>query len=108
MLSNHVPNHPKLKNMSLIADLCQGLVETEKSIIYPLVDMLIRLILTLLVSTITTERAFSAIKIVKTRLHNWMEDDFLTNYLIIYIEKEIAERFTIDMIIDDFYFMKER
>jgi len=26
--------------------------------------------------------------------------------LIVYIEKEIAERFTIDMIIDDFYSMK--
>jgi len=25
-----VPNHPKLKNMSSIADLCQGLVETKK------------------------------------------------------------------------------
>jgi hypothetical protein len=25
------PNHPKVKNMSSIADLCQGLVETEKS-----------------------------------------------------------------------------
>jgi hypothetical protein len=37
-----------------------------------------------------------------------MEDDFLVNYLIVYIEKAIVERFTIDMIIDDFYFMKER
>ena len=37
-----------------------------------------------------------------------MEDDFFVNYLIVYIEKEIAERFTIDMIIDDFYSMKER
>lgn len=55
-----------------------------------------------------TERAFSVIKIVKTRLRNRMEDDFLANYLIVYIEKEIAERFTIDMIIDDFYSMKER
>ena len=55
-----------------------------------------------------TERAFSAINIVKTRLRNRMEDDFLANYLIVYIEKEIAERFTIDMIIDDFYYMKER
>jgi hypothetical protein len=27
--------------------------------------------------------------------------------LIVYIEKEIVERFTIDMIINDFYFMKE-
>jgi len=55
-----------------------------------------------------TERAFSAINIVKTRLRNRMEDNFLANYLIVYIEKEIAERFTIDMIIDDFYYMKER
>jgi hypothetical protein len=37
-----------------------------------------------------------------------MKDDFLTNYLIVYIEKEIAEKFTINMIIDDFYSMKVR
>ena len=36
-----------------------------------------------------------------------MEDDFLANYLIMYTEKEIAEIFTIDMIIDDFYSMKK-
>jgi hypothetical protein len=94
--------------MSSIAELCQGLVETEKSTIYPLVDRLIRLILTLPVSTATTERAFSAMKIVKIKLRNLIEDDFLANYLIVYIEKEIAERFTSDMIIDDFYSMKER
>jgi len=47
-------------------------------------------------------------KIVKTRLRNRMDDDFLANYLIVYIVKEIVERFTIDMIIDDFYYMKER
>jgi len=37
-----------------------------------------------------------------------MEDDFLANYLIVYIVKEITERFTIDTIIGYFYFMKER
>jgi len=56
----------------------------------------------------STERAFSVMKIVKTRFHNRMEDDFLANYLIVYIEKEIVERFKIDMIIDDFYSIKER
>jgi len=45
-----------------------------------------------------TERVFSAMKIVKIRLRNRMKDDFLANYLIVYIEKEIAERFTINMI----------
>jgi len=84
------------------------LVEIEKSTIYPLVDRLIRLLLTLPVSTTTTERAFSAMKIVKTRLRNRMKDDFLANYLIVYIKKEIVERFTIDMIIDYFYSMKEQ
>ena len=53
-----------------------------------------------------TERTFSAMKIIKTRLRNRMEDNFFANDLIVYIEKEIAERFTIDMIIDDFYSMK--
>jgi len=76
--------------------------------IYPLVDRLIRFILTLPVSTAITERAFSAMKIVKTRLRNRIDDDFLANYLIVYIVKEIVERFTIDMIINDFYSMKER
>jgi hypothetical protein len=79
----------------------------EKNI-YPLVDRLIRLILTLPISIATTERAFSAMKIVKTRFRNRMEDDFHANYLIVYIVKEIVERFTIDMIIDYFCSMKER
>ena len=64
--------------------------------------------MTILVSTTTIERAFSVMKFVKTRLRNRMKDDFLANYLIIYIEKEIDERFKIDMIIDDFFSMKER
>jgi hypothetical protein len=55
-----------------------------------------------------TKQAFSVMKIVKIRFRNQMEDDFLANFLIVYIEKEITERFTINMIIDDFYFMKER
>jgi hypothetical protein len=47
--------------------------------------------LTLPVSTATTERAFSAMKIVKTRLRNRMEEDFLANYLIVYIKKKLLK-----------------
>jgi len=47
-------------------------------------------------------------KIVKTILRNWMENNFLASYLIIYIVKEIAKKFTIDMIINYFYSIKER
>ena len=87
---------------------CQSLEETKKSQVYPLIDRLIRLVLTLPVSTTTGEQAFLAMKIVKTRLHNKMEDEFFSDNLAVYIEKEIAENFTIDSILDEFRSLKER
>ncbi|XP_075669826.1 uncharacterized protein LOC142639551 [Castanea sativa] len=43
--------------------------------------------------TATTKRAFSAMNIIKNRLHKKMEDDFLMDSMIFYIEKEIAAKF---------------
>ncbi|XP_021845403.2 uncharacterized protein [Spinacia oleracea] len=96
------------QKLSGISELCRWLVETRKLDIYPLIHRLIKLILTLPVSTATTERAFSAMTIVKTRLRNKMDDDFLENCLIIYIEREIAKKFSVDSIINGFRDMKER
>ena len=59
--------------------------------------------LTLPVSIATTERVFSAMKFVKSKLSNKMEYDFLANYLITHIEKEIDQNFDTDSIIDEFY-----
>ncbi|KAI8546826.1 hypothetical protein RHMOL_Rhmol07G0149500 [Rhododendron molle] len=46
--------YPEFQNLTTISELCQVLNKTRKSAIYPLVDKLIRLILTLAVSTTTT------------------------------------------------------
>ena len=46
--------------------------------------------------------------IVKTKLRSKMEDDFLSDSLIVYIEKEIAEKLSTESIIDDFRDLKER
>ena len=73
-----------------------------------MIDRLIRLVLTIPISTATTERAFSAMKLLKTRLRNRMEDEFLADNMIVYIKKEIARNFTIEMIMDEFYSMKNR
>ncbi|KAK5842279.1 hypothetical protein PVK06_004615 [Gossypium arboreum] len=80
----------ELQKAFTVAKLCQVLAKTKKSNIYPFIDRIIRLVQTLLVSTAIIERAFSAMKIVKTRLCNRIEDDFLSTYLVAYIEKEIA------------------
>ena len=37
-----------------------------------------------------------------------MENDFLTNSLMLYIEKDIALTFSLDSVIDDFENLKER
>ncbi|XP_057734501.1 uncharacterized protein LOC130949921 [Arachis stenosperma] len=102
-----VPNHVELTNLCTISELCQGLTKTGKSFTYHLIDRLIRLVLTLPVSTVTIERSFSAMNIVKNRLRNKIEDEILTNCLLIYIEK-IAERFDTDLIIKEFYDIKNR
>jgi hypothetical protein len=46
-----VPNHADFQNMSTLSELCRGLTVSGKSKIYPLIDRLIRLVLTLLVFT---------------------------------------------------------
>jgi hypothetical protein len=97
-----VHNDSKLQNLSSIAKLCQGLVETEKSNTYHLIDRLICHVLTLLVFTMTTKRTFSTMKVVKTKLRNKMENEFLTNSLVVYIESEIVESFNLDSILEDF------
>ena len=101
-----VIKYPNFQNMSTISELCKGLQISGKSNIYFLIDRLIRLVLTLPVSTATTERAFSDMKLLKTRLRNRMEDEFLADNMIVYIEKEIAGNLTVEMIMDEFYSMK--
>jgi hypothetical protein len=103
-----VPKHSDFQNISILSELCRGLAISAKSKIYNLIDRLIRLVLTFPVSTATTERAFSAMKLVKTRLRSRMEDEFLADNLVVYIEKEIAKDFTTEMIMDEFYSMKDR
>ncbi|KAH1046668.1 hypothetical protein J1N35_037452 [Gossypium stocksii] len=46
-------------------------------------------------------------KIMKTRLCNRIEDDCVSTYLVVYIEKEIAQEFSTGSIIDEFDLMKK-
>ena len=55
-----------------------------------------------------TEQVFSVMKIVKTSLRSKMEDEFLANSLITYIEKDIVKLFDDDSIVNAFDLKKER
>jgi hypothetical protein len=43
------------------------------------------------------------IRFLKTRLRNKMKYEFLANSLVVYIEREIAESFNLDSILDDLF-----
>jgi hAT family C-terminal dimerisation region len=81
----NICNHPDLKISLSLADLTYGLIKTGKASIYPMVYRLMRLVMTLLVSTATTEHAFSAMKLIKMGLRNKMGDYFLRDYMVVYI-----------------------
>ena len=63
---------------------------TRKSEFYPFIYRVVKLVLTLPVSTTTTERAFSVMNVIKTNLRNKMEDEFLSNAMMLFIERDIA------------------
>ncbi|XP_073035318.1 uncharacterized protein [Primulina eburnea] len=101
-------HHERFQNISTISELCRRLVENEKTQYYHLIDRSIRLVLTLPVSTATTERSFSSMKLLKTSLRNKMEEELLADSMIIYIEREFTAEIDTDSIIDEFYSMKNR
>ena len=63
---------------------------------------MVKLVLTLLISTATTERAFSVMNVIKTDFCNKMEDEFLSDTMMLFIERDIAATISTDSIIDDF------
>ncbi|XP_061960084.1 uncharacterized protein LOC133681013 [Populus nigra] len=91
-----------------IASLAEKMVKTKKNLIFPLVYMLIKLSLLLPVATVTVERVFSAMHIVKSRLRNRMGDKWMNDSLVVYIEKDIFDKIDNEAIMKWFQNMKTR
>jgi membrane-anchored glycerophosphoryl diester phosphodiesterase (GDPDase) len=76
------------------------MVEMRKHICYPLVYWLLNLVLVLPVATATVERCFLAMNLVKTYLHNRLNDDSLSDNAIFYVEKEEMKKVTNEQVVD--------
>jgi hypothetical protein len=103
-----IGSHSKLKDVKSLSVLALQVVHTNKSVTYPLVYRLIRLALTLPVSTASTERSFSALKLVKNRLRNRIGDEFLANALALFVEKDLAQAIDKESVIKKFESMATR
>ncbi|XP_060210991.1 uncharacterized protein LOC132638013 [Lycium barbarum] len=77
-----VRDHDKrFSDLKGLCDFSKKLVETKKHGTYPLVFRLVKFALLLPVATATVERAFSAMKLIKTDLRNRMDDELLSGCL---------------------------
>ena len=74
----------------------------KKNVSYLLVYLLVTLTLILPVATATVERAFSAMNIIKNQLCNRIEDQWMNDCLVIYIEKDIFKTIEYEEIMQRF------
>ena len=88
--------------------LAQKMVETRKIDVHPLVYRLITLALILPVATATVERVFSAMNIIKNRLRNRMGDQWMNDNLLVYVERDIFNSLSNEIIMQRFQGMKTR
>ena len=95
-------------DLSGIGDLAKLLVDTNKHVSFPLVYQLLKRVLILPVATASVERCFSAMNIVKNVLRNKMGEQFMSDCLICFVEKDIFSTITKDDVIDRFKKVKNR
>ncbi|XP_016502921.2 uncharacterized protein LOC107821044 [Nicotiana tabacum] len=98
----------KFLNLKGIKDLARVMVETKVDQTWTHVYLLVKLTLIIPVATASVERAFSSMKYIKNNLRNRMDEDFLNNYLVCYIERGIFKTVSNDAIINRFQSMKTR
>ena len=75
---------------------------------YPLVNLQVKLALTLHVATTIVERSFSAMKYIKNELRNRMGDQWMNDCLVMYIEKNVACSIDNEIIMQRFQNIKTR
>ena len=93
-----VRSNEEFVGLKRLGDLAKKMVEAKKDKVYPLVYLLIKLALVLPVATVTVERVFSDMNIVKNHLRNRMGDQLMNDNLIVYIENDIFDSIMIFLI----------
>ena len=101
-------NNDLFLELQEVSELAEKLVNTRKHETYPLVYLLVKLALTLPVATAIVKRSFSAMKYIKNELRNRIEDQWMNDYLVVYIEKDVAYNIDNETIMQRFQNMKTR
>ncbi|XP_041995755.1 zinc finger MYM-type protein 1-like [Salvia splendens] len=110
-VSNFIANvrcDPQFVVLSDLGSFSMKMVKTKKHLVFPLVYRIIELALVLPVATASVERAFSAMKTIKTDLRNRMGDEWMNDSQVVYIEKDTFSTIDNEPILQHFQSMKTR
>ena len=105
---HHVRVHSSFSTCTNLESLATKMVETEKHLVFQLVYKLIELALILPVSTASVERAFSAMKIIKSKLRNKLKNEWFNDLMICYTKRELFQQLDGGVIAQRFQAMKKR
>ena len=108
MTCNSPKSFQHLEELDSFVEKMVEMKKKKKKVSYPLVYSLVTLALILLIATVTVERAFSTMNIIKNRLRNQIGDQWMNDCLVTYIEKDIFRIIKCKEIMQWFQNMKNR
>ena len=88
------------KEMETINDVLKEIIPLKTA--FPNLVKLLQLVLTVVVSTASCERSFSALKRIKTYLRSTMSEQRLNDIALLSIERRVVESLLLDDVIDRF------
>jgi hypothetical protein len=91
-----------------ICSIFKEFTNLNLNVAYPNIDILFRLFLILPPTSVSCERSFSKLKLIKTYLRSTMGEERLSNLAILSIEKNLIHYNEFDAIIDQFANVKSR
>ena len=101
-----IPNLPDFIND--VKEPLQYLTENNLKEIYPNIYIVIRILLTVPVSTASTERRFSKLKLIKSYLKSTMGQERISALAVLSIEADIASKVDYELLIEEFRKVKSR
>ena len=94
--------HSEFQRCSSVLDVLKLLHHKQLTFAYPNLSCLYRLCLTLPVTTASTERSFSKLKLVKTALRSTIVENRLSSLLLLSIERDLSCKLNFEAVIDAF------
>ena len=91
-----------------VHSLYKFMIENSLTIAMPNISTLMKIYLTIPVSSVAAERSFSRMKLIKSHLRTTMSDDRLSGLAVISINADVSKELNFDNVIDKFARMSAR